>query len=187
MLKHRVVVLLAMLAVLVISPSLRAEMATLFISSDDYSVISNPENSKDKNVIFKFDIPEELEGVEIHFAELTIKPSFSQTGIRHVGIAMFALAQEVSISTASWSIWNDAESNIAFHRGAFELFDTDTEDEVSFNLTHWIEKCLDDDFSNFGFLLKTDSNADEDLSLSTSNSFPDGAVGKVSIYYAKNE
>jgi hypothetical protein len=187
MLRHRVVLSLAVLAVLAFSPVLRAEVTTVSISSDDYSVISNPENFKDKNIILKFEVPRDLEGLDIHFAELTIKPSFSQIGRKHIGMAMFALASEVSLSTVSWSIWNNPESSIAFHRGAFEFLDTNVEDEVSFNLTHWIERCLDGDYSNYGFLVKTDSDEDEDLSLSTSENFPDGAVGIVTIYYEKQE
>lgn len=168
--------------------SMSADSAELTIKVTSVRSITNPLNSNQNNVLLNFELPAELDGADIHDAELILKPQFSSTARRFTDILVYPLAQSVSFGRAAWTdIYTNFEATVDVANGTHEILDTNDAGLVRINITYWIDEYSRSNVSNLGFLLTPGSESDENLSLSTDATFGGNAMVIVKIVYVPGQ
>lgn len=163
---------------------LQALADELSVEVTNVSVIANPTNSAEQNVLLSFEIPACLSDADIHDAELVIKPSFDSTKSGYTDILVYPFRQQMSLGSASWSfIYDNARYLLDIANGTHETTDGSGDGLMHINITYWLAECLNGDVSNFGFLLTPGSPRDEGFTLSEDDYFSAGSSGVVKVIY----
>lgn len=177
----------ALIIALLLSCFVESEGKEAVISVTEHGSVSNPNNEDEKCVLLKFDIPQELEDADVLRATLYVKPQFTDTRGGNIGLLIHPFAQNVSIQAASWSLLSNPETNFKREIGAFEFLELGEGDDLRLDITQWFIKCVNDEITNYGFLVKSAETGNKNLSLSSSLNFEGGAVGKVVVDYVNKD
>ncbi len=137
--------------------------------------------SKDSgSLLFKFDLPEELNGVFIDYAELLFEVEPEPTSSRRVVLGGFPLSKDCKLDNLSWT---DISSACIDTLMATCLSSKQQDGLTSLDITEiarlWVEK----EISNFGLLLMDLDRPDGKLKLEQNPNLPDGIKAQVRIFY----
>lgn len=151
---------------------------------ENATTVSSGAVNNDQRILLPVDLPTELTNVVIDYAKLTLTvdtTSFTANA-RTLGVALFPLTTQWSISTPWSSSWEDQDGVYFQDAAQFGMTSEAKNGVIEFQIAEIVQAWVDGDLNNFGLLLRSSLEGTRDLSLAGST----GSV-QLTIYYTKRE
>lgn len=180
-------VLLAFAALMVVSLPLNAQAGEKIIPVTETATI-DPYTANAGRLLFRFDLPEDLDGAFIDYAELLFKVDSEPPSSHCIVIGGFPVSTDWDQETVSWSNpWTNTGGD-HLDTVMATCLDSRTENRLtSLDITEivkfWVEKKID----NFGVILLDLDPAEKKLKLQETTLLPQGTQAQVRIFYTGPE
>lgn len=141
--------------------------------------------SKDSgSLLFKFDLPEELNGAFIDYAELLFRLEPEPSTSHRLVLAGFPLKKDWNEDNLSW---NEISSAYVDTLMATCLISREDEPPTWLDITEIVRLWVEQKIANFGVVLMDLDRPDGKLKLEQSSHFPEGIKAQVRIFYTARE
>lgn len=175
-------VLIMAISLLVATSALAQHKVVLQL--ENATMVSSGAVNNDQRVLLPVDLPKELTNVVIDYAKLTLtvdSTSFTANA-RTLGVALFPLTAQWSMSTPWSSSWESPNGVYDQNVGQFGMTSKVKNGVIEFQIAEIVQAWVDGTLNNFGLLLRSSLEGTRDLSLA-------GSTGNVqlTIYYTKRE
>jgi hypothetical protein len=146
--------------------------------------LSPSQNSDYGRLLFKFDLPEQLSGVSIDYAELRFTAT-PDTGTSHICLmGAFPVTRSWEPANLSWSSgWNSAGGDYIDTIYSSCVIRTSTDRLTRADITEIVQMWVDGTLTNNGVILMPLEDAGRFMKLHDSNGFPLGVKAKVRVLY----
>lgn len=179
--------LLISVVLVIISFTLDAQAAEVTVSVTQAATIDSQCLDAGR-LLFKFDLPKELNGAFIDYAEVIFKAEPIPVSSRRAVIGGFPLSNDWNESSVSWNYpWSSDGGDYVDTIMASCLVSDSEQRLTSLDVTEilrlWVEKKI----SNFGLILMDLDRADGKLKLQETTMLPQGAKAQVRVFYTGPE
>lgn len=135
-------------------------------------------------LLFKFDLPEELDEAFIDYAELLFKAEPKPASLRRVVVGGFPLTKDWNEGNVSWTNpWTDDGGDYIDTIMATCLNSKEEARLTSLDITEILRLWIEEEISNFGLVLMDLDREDGKLKLQQSSKLPEGIKAEIRIFY----
>lgn len=148
------------------------------------SILSCSFQANSQRILFPLELPAELTNVTIDYAKLTLTvdtTSFASS-VKAVGIALFPMTTQWDANSSWSSAWDSPGAYYAESYGQFMMTSTAKNGVIEFQLAEIVQSWVDGTLPNFGFVLRSSLEGQQDLSLSDET-----GSATLTIYYTKRD
>lgn len=167
--------------------SFSVQSAELTISVTQTATIDSISSDAGR-LLFKFDLPEELNDAFIDYADLLFKGEPQPSSSRRVVIGGFPLFKDWDEENVSWTKpWADDGGDYIDTLMATCLNSKVENNLTSLDITEIVTLWAEEKISNFGLILMDLDRSDGKLKLLQSSKLPQGIKGQVRVFYTGME
>lgn len=169
---------------LLLAFSVTANSAVWQTSVTQVATISPNPSSDFGRLLFKFDLPEQLNGVTIDYAELIFSAT-PDTGNSYICLmGAYPLTKSWESANLSWSFgWTTPGGDFADTIYSSCLIGSSTERLSRLDITDIVQMWVDGSLTNYGLLIMPLEDSDRFLKLHTNPQLPPGTKVKVKIFF----
>ena len=146
--------------------------------------ISPKLSSQFGRLLFKFDLPQQLDGVIIDYAELVFTAT-PDTGSGYICLmGAYPVTKDWKSDNLSWSeAWTNTGGDYADSIYSTGVIRTSTDRPTRMDITDIVQMWADGDLANYGLILMPLEDLGRFLKLHTTPGLPEGAKAKVRVYF----
>jgi hypothetical protein len=184
MMKARIIILLIIGIVMLCSTSVFADNR-IDIEVLNATVLVPPSDSLSRRLLFKFDLPSNLNDKRIDYAQIVFYAHVDTLSRHSLLFGGYALTTDWNKSTVSWSNpW--ATEGGDYNDSLYEigLAKAKGDGKIRFNITHLVEKWVQESVPNYGILIIPLEEHRKITELVHPSSFPQGVFAKVTIFFS---
>jgi len=179
----KIIKLLLIAALFIVCFSFSVQSAQVTIPVTNGATIDSTSSDAGR-LLFKFALPQELDGACIDYAELLfeVKPEPSST--RRIVIGGFALNKDWDARSISWTEpWTSDGGDYIDTLMATCLNSKEEKRLTSLDITEIVRLWVEEKVSNFGLILMDSDRENGKLKLQQSSILPEGVKAQVRVFY----
>ena len=177
-------IFLSLLLLLVFSVT--AESARWETSVTQVGTISPNQSSDFGRLLFKFNLPDELNGVTIDYAEL-IFTATTDTGSSYICLmGAYPLTKNWESANLSWSDgWTTPGGDFADTICSSSLIRSSSEQLTRIDITDIVQMWVEGSLANYGLVVMPLEDSSRFLKLHANSQLPPNVLAKVRVFYTK--
>jgi hypothetical protein len=155
------------------------------IEVSNVAVLVPPNDSLSSRLLFKFELPSQLDDKRIDFAEIVFYAKID-TLSKHSGLfGEYPVTTDWNKAGVSWSNpWTTAGGDYNDSLCEIGLVKAKGDGRIRFNITHLVEKWVHESVPNYGIIIIPLEDHRQITELLHPASFPQGVFAKVTIFFS---